>query len=72
MGVSPSDALDAFILCTQFLEVFRRCIWNLLRVEWEHMKQTISKKKEGMSSFDEMVSLIGPSKSSHTLISAST
>lgn len=30
---------DAFVLCTQFLEVFRRAIWNLLRVEWENIKQ---------------------------------
>lgn len=30
---------DAFVLCTQFLEVFRRAMWNLLRVEWEHTKQ---------------------------------
>jgi hypothetical protein len=30
---------DAFVLCTQFLEVFRRSIWNLLRVEWESIKQ---------------------------------
>lgn len=30
---------DAFVLCTQFLEVFRRSIWNLLRVEWENIKQ---------------------------------
>ena len=30
---------NAFVLCTQFLEVFRRAIWNLLRVEWEHIKQ---------------------------------
>ena len=34
----PSD--DSFVLCTQFLEVFRRAIWNLLRVEWEHLKQS--------------------------------
>jgi len=34
----PSD--DSFVLCTQFLEVFRRAIWNLLRVEWENIKQT--------------------------------
>mmetsp|Transcript_19939 Transcript_19939/g.49636 ORF Transcript_19939/g.49636 Transcript_19939/m.49636 type:complete len:524 (+) Transcript_19939:291-1862(+) len=34
---------DAFVLCTQFLEVFRRAIWNLLRVEWENIKQ--QKKK---------------------------
>jgi hypothetical protein len=26
-------------LCTQFLEIFRRAIWNLLRVEWENLKQ---------------------------------
>ena len=31
---------DSFVLCTQFLEVFRRAIWNLLRVEWENMKQS--------------------------------
>lgn len=30
---------DSFVLCTQFLEVFRRAIWNLLRVEWENIKQ---------------------------------
>lgn len=30
---------DAFVLCTQFLEVFRRALWNLLRVEWENLKQ---------------------------------
>lgn len=30
---------DVFVLATQFLEVFRRAIWNLLRVEWEHIKQ---------------------------------
>lgn len=34
----PSN--DAFVLCTEFLEVFRRAIWNLLRVEWENIKQT--------------------------------
>ena len=31
---------DSFVLCTQFLEVLRRALWNLLRVEWENMKQT--------------------------------
>ena len=31
---------DAFILFTQFLEVFRRALWNLLRVEWENLKQS--------------------------------
>lgn len=34
----PSN--DSFVLCTQFLEVFRRAIWNLLRVEWENLKQS--------------------------------
>lgn len=37
---------DAYILCTEFLEVFRRAVWNLLRVEWEHIKQTRQSKKE--------------------------
>ena len=31
--------VDAFILTTEFLEVFRRSVWNLLRVEWEKIKQ---------------------------------
>jgi hypothetical protein len=30
---------DAYVLCVQFLEIFRRAIWNLLRVEWENIKQ---------------------------------
>jgi EXS family len=34
----PSD--DAFVLFTQFLEVLRRALWNLLRVEWENLKQS--------------------------------
>lgn len=33
---------DAFVLFTQFLEVFRRSLWNLLRVEWENLKQKTS------------------------------
>lgn len=37
-AIFPSN--DAYILCTEFLEVFRRAVWNLLRVEWEHIKQT--------------------------------
>ena len=43
---------DAFVLCTQFLEVFRRAIWNLLRVEWEHIKQ--HRKKEGSGSGSDL------------------
>ena len=31
---------DSFVLCTQFLEVVRRALWNLLRVEWENLKQS--------------------------------
>lgn len=34
----PSN--DSFVLCTQFLEVFRRALWNLLRIEWENIKQS--------------------------------
>jgi hypothetical protein len=37
---------DAFVLCTQFLEVFRRAIWNLLRVEWENIKQKDDEKEK--------------------------
>lgn len=35
---------DAYILCAEFLEVFRRSVWNLLRVEWEQIKQLKAKK----------------------------
>lgn len=31
-------SVDEFVLCSQFLEVFRRALWNLLRVEWECIK----------------------------------
>ena len=37
-NIFPSG--DAFVLCTQFLEVLRRALWNLLRVEWENLKQS--------------------------------
>ena len=37
---------DAYILCTEFLEVFRRALWNLLRVEWEYIKQMRAKKAQ--------------------------
>ena len=43
---------DSFVLCTQFLEVFRRAIWNLLRVEWEQLKQRTRNSKV-RDSFDE-------------------
>ncbi len=42
-AIFPSN--DAYILCTEFLEVFRRAVWNLLRVEWEHIKQTRASKR---------------------------
>jgi len=35
---SMFPSADSFALCTQFLEIFRRSIWNLLRVEWENLK----------------------------------
>lgn len=38
--IFPSS--DSFVLFTQFLEVFRRSLWNLLRVEWENLKQKSS------------------------------
>jgi len=51
---------DAYVLCTQFLEAFRRAIWNLLRVEWENIKQMKAKNgpkgspvKKGSGVIDE-------------------
>eukprot|EP00588_Corethron_pennatum_P000288 CAMPEP_0194300912 /NCGR_PEP_ID=MMETSP0169-20130528/61520_1 /TAXON_ID=218684 /ORGANISM="Corethron pennatum, Strain L29A3" /LENGTH=460 /DNA_ID=CAMNT_0039051135 /DNA_START=5 /DNA_END=1391 /DNA_ORIENTATION=- len=37
--------VDTYVLTTQFLEIFRRAIWNLLRVDWEMVKQI--KKRKG-------------------------
>ena len=51
---------DAYILCTEFLEVFRRAVWNLLRVEWEHIKQSRNAKKSSV--IDDLSST--PSKGS--------
>jgi EXS family len=39
---------DTFVLCTQFLEVVRRALWNLLRVEWENLKQSGQHHSNGM------------------------
>jgi hypothetical protein len=36
---------DEYILCSQFLEVFRRAMWNLLRVEWEGIRHDITISK---------------------------
>jgi hypothetical protein len=44
---------DAFVLCTQFLEVFRRAIWNLLRVEWENIKQNKAKTAKARDSLSD-------------------
>jgi hypothetical protein len=44
---------DIYILFTQFLEAIRRSLWNLLRVEWEHIKQ--NKGKEETSEDVEMM-----------------
>lgn len=67
---------DAFVLCTQFLEVFRRALWNLLRVDWEnlkHLQKPLSSSKTPSSpppadpqtdapSPEEMVGLFPPPK----------
>ena len=42
-GLFPNS--DVYILCTQFLEAVRRALWNLLRVEWENIKQTRGKEQ---------------------------
>jgi hypothetical protein len=52
---------DGFVLCTQFLEVFRRGIWNLLRVEWESIKQKKTgtlENKDHSSPFYELKPLV--------------
>lgn len=59
---------DSFVLCTQFLEVFRRAIWNLLRVEWENIKQmkarTLSLGRSSSDKYDiEEIPFIAPPKS---------
>ena len=42
-AIFPSN--DVYILCMEVLVVFCHTVWNLLRVEWEHIKQTRSVKK---------------------------
>jgi hypothetical protein len=37
-------SVDEFILMSEFLEIFRRALWNLLRVEWENIKIMSSKE----------------------------
>jgi len=53
---------DSFVLCTQFLEVFRRAIWNLLRVEWENLKQMKSHPPlmQTKSVDEEMTTFLAP------------
>lgn len=55
-------SVDEFVLCTQFLEVFRRALWNLLRVEWEQLK-ILSSNKELQDEF-----LGGNNSSSRTVM----
>eukprot|EP00578_Thalassiosira_sp_NH16_P021689 CAMPEP_0181088234 /NCGR_PEP_ID=MMETSP1071-20121207/6678_1 /TAXON_ID=35127 /ORGANISM="Thalassiosira sp., Strain NH16" /LENGTH=492 /DNA_ID=CAMNT_0023170137 /DNA_START=58 /DNA_END=1536 /DNA_ORIENTATION=+ len=38
--------MDIYILCTQFMEAIRRALWNLLRVEWENIKQNRGKESQ--------------------------
>lgn len=45
--------VDEYILFTELLEVFRRAIWNLLRVEWENIKQTKTKVNEDYRTEDD-------------------
>lgn len=52
---------DQFVLATQLLEAFRRAIWNLLRVEWENIKQQQAKAvQEEEDEDDEMAPLFKP------------
>ena len=47
---------DVYILITQFLEAIRRSLWNLLRVEWENIKQNRGKESSSEKSSLEMTS----------------
>lgn len=50
-AIFPST--DIYILCTELLEAFRRAIWNLLRVEWENIKQTNATASKHYNEKDE-------------------
>ena len=60
-GIFPST--DVYILCSQFLEAIRRALWNLLRVEWESIKQKKAAGKEDELEMAEQQSFL-PSPSS--------
>jgi hypothetical protein len=56
---------DSFVLCTQVLEVFRRALWNLLRIEWENFKQGNMRQPQGQyignsASEEEKASFLPP------------
>jgi len=44
---------DSYILYTEVLEVFRRSIWNLLRVEWENIKQMKARNNRKLANDDD-------------------
>lgn len=62
-GIFPNA--DTFVLVTQFLEVFRRAIWNLLRVEWENLKQQKA-LKEAPSKISSSATVSSSSTRKHT------
>ncbi|EEC48547.1 predicted protein [Phaeodactylum tricornutum CCAP 1055/1] len=49
---------DSFAMCTQFLEVFRRAMWNLLRIEWENLKQSTTPQPNSKTKDEEMVKFL--------------
>jgi len=68
----PSN--DSFVLCTQFLEVFRRAIWNLLRVEWEHIKQQkhndsqqLQQEQQNLLQHQQSASPLGSDQEDHNM-----
>mmetsp|Transcript_12028 Transcript_12028/g.19953 ORF Transcript_12028/g.19953 Transcript_12028/m.19953 type:complete len:491 (-) Transcript_12028:45-1517(-) len=50
---------DHFVLATQLMEIFRRGIWNLLRVEWESIKHTRARQQQEDED-DEIAPLFKP------------
>lgn len=44
---------DTFVLSSQFLEIVRRALWNLLRVEWENIKQQKAQSARNVHDHDD-------------------
>lgn len=55
---------DRFMLLIEALEVFRRGMWSVLRIEWECLSQRAANKAAGHSRSDDEMALLGQSAGS--------